>query len=224
MMNLRVKDIRTLFENCLRDEKFTTDKTGVKTLELSGVSFIADQPAIFGSPDQSYIEREIAWYLSQSLYVKDIGEPVPKIWLQVADSFGKINSNYGFLVHSPANGDQYKNTLSELIANPYSRRAVMIYTRPSMHAEACQNGMSDFICTNAVQYLIRDGRCDVVVQMRSNDAFFGYRNDVAWQKYVQDSLVRDYNEQTSSDIIPGDIFWQVGSLHLYERHFKLIQL
>jgi thymidylate synthase len=113
--------------------------------------------------------------------------------------------------------------LSELIANTTTRRAVMIYTRPTMHEDAFHNGRSDFMCTNAVQYLIRDNRIHGIVQMRSNDVVFGYRNDYAWQKYVLDLLVADYNRLTESKIHAGDIHWNVGSLHVYARHFDLVK-
>ena len=81
--------------------------------------------------------------------------------------------------------------------------------------------MSDFICTNAVQYLIRDGKLEVVVQMRSNDAIFGYRNDYAWQKYAQD-LVLDKLASHGLVYEPGNIIWNAASLHIYKRHFELI--
>jgi thymidylate synthase len=92
-----------------------------------------------------------------------------------------------------------------------------------MHEDAFHNGRSDFMCTNAVQYLIRNNKMHCVVQMRSNDVVFGYRNDRAWQKHVLDILIADYNRLTESNIEAGDIHWNVGSLHIYERHFKLVE-
>jgi thymidylate synthase len=80
------------------------------------------------------------------------------------------------------------------------------------------NGMSDFMCTNAVQYMIRDGQLVAVVQMRSNDVVFGYRNDYAWQKYVADMLTRDLGLDVEPKII-----WNVGNLHVYERHFDKVK-
>ena len=157
------------------------------------------------------------WYLSQSLNVNDIPGETPKIWQAVASKDGLINSNYGYLVFNEKNFSQYQNVLAELKTNPNSRRAVMIYTRPSIHNEYSTDGMSDFICTNAVQYLIRDGRLHVVVQMRSNDAWAGYRNDYAWQVHVQTLLANDLG------VLTGDIAWQVGNLHLYERQFYLVE-
>jgi len=222
---MTIQQIRNYFVEQYSSQKFVVDKTGVSTLELVGASFCANEGSIFGDVNDDYIERELEWYLSQSLYVKDIRGKVPKIWQDVSSRDGKINSNYGYLVFNSENYAQYENVLMELSRSPNSRRAVMIYTRPSMHSNWCVDGMSDFVCTNAVQYMIRDGELQVVVQMRSNDVVYGYRNDYAWQKYVQDKLVYDYNCGTkkADKIVAGDIVWQVGSLHVYERHYSLIE-
>lgn len=222
---MTIEQIRNYFVEQYKAKKFIIDKTGVSTLELVGASFCANEASIFGDVNDDYVERELEWYLSQSLYVKDIPGTVPKIWQDVSSRAGKINSNYGYLVFNSENYAQYENVLMELSRSPNSRRAVMIYTRPSMHSNWCVDGMSDFVCTNAVQYMIRDGMLEVVVQMRSNDVVYGYRNDYAWQKYVQDKLVYDYNCGTkkADKIVAGKITWQVGSLHVYERHYSLVE-
>mgnify|MGYP003349426371 FL=1 len=116
----------------------------------------------------------------------------------------------------------YQNVLNELIKNPLSRRATMIYNRPTMHDDYNKGGMSDFMCTNAVQYLIRNNRLNALVYMRSNDAVFGYKNDYAWQKHVLEELVKDLRNEWLDDIQIGDIYWNVASLHVYERHFKFV--
>jgi thymidylate synthase len=222
---MTITDIRNYFADQHSAKAFVVDKTGVSTLELLGASFCADEPSIFGKLNHEYIQHELDWYLSQSLNVNDIPGKVPTIWKSVATPAGVINSNYGYLVFSDKNYSQYEKVLVELIRSPNSRRAVTIYTRPSMHSDWQAGGMSDFICTNAVQYLIRDGKMHCVVQMRSNDVWAGYRNDYAWQKYVLDKLVIDYNDWTqnySEAITAGDITWQVGSLHLYENQFYLV--
>jgi thymidylate synthase len=220
---LKVEHIRDYFIQELKSERFVTDKTGVKTIEMIGATFEANEPAIFGKPNEDYIQRELDWYKSMSLYVKDIpggkqeANP-PEIWTSVADSSGKINSNYGWAIWHKDNYLQYANVLGELLESPNSRRAVMIYTRPTMWQDYNRDGMSDFMCTNAVQYMIRDGQLVAVVQMRSNDVVFGYRNDYAWQKYVADMLTRDLGLDVEPKII-----WHVGSLHVYERHFNLVK-
>ena len=215
---LKVEHIREHFIEELKYDRFVTDKTGVKTIEMLGACFEANHPSIFGDINEEYVQRELEWYKSMSLYVDDIPGITPAIWKQVASTEGKINSNYGWAIYSEDNGLQYLNVLDELTANPNSRRAVMIYTRPTMWSDYNHNGMSDFMCTNAVQYMIRDGQLVAVVQMRSNDVVFGYRNDYAWQKYVADMLTRDLG----LDIEPK-IIWNVGNLHVYERHFDKVK-
>ena len=217
-----VEFIKGLIKSKYINDVFVTDKKGCKTIEIINAVFEADEDFILRPPNQEYIKREIAWYESQSLNVSDIPGETPAIWKAVSDKNGKINSNYGYLVHSEENYSQYLSVLAELGDNPESRRANMIYTRPAIQMEAFSNGMSDFICTNNVQYFIRDGKLITSVYMRSNDAVFGYNNDLAWQTYVRDCLINDLETDTYKRYLPGPIYWNVGSLHVYERHFKFI--
>lgn len=213
----KVSDIRAKLIQKYKDQDFVVDKTGVKTIEVIGESFIADEDWIIRKPNYEYIERELEWYKSQSRYVEDIPGDTPAIWKQVSDSNGMINSNYGYLVWSEENGSQYENVKSELQKNPNSRRAVMIYNRPSMHADYCADGMSDFICTYANTFMIRDGKLVSHYLMRSNDAVFGYDNDVHWAMHVQKMLAADLGVEV------GDLIWTATNLHVYSRHFKFIE-
>ncbi len=215
MLLLDVWDVREEFVRKLKDQDFTSPR-GQRTLEICGVNFYANAEAIFGQPNLDYIARETEWYDSQSLNVNDIPGTVPAIWKQCATPDGWINSNYGWMIYSETNGEQYRRTLEALRADLFTRRAIMIYTRPSMHDDWNQDGMTDFCCTSTVQYLVRGEKLDAIVTMRSNDAVFGYNNDFAWQREVLERL--------SSDLfVPaGSITWQAGSLHVYERHFYLV--
>jgi thymidylate synthase len=214
-------DIKNEFQSLLKQKRFVKDKTGVKTIEIINASFIADNPVIFGSVNEDYVKRELDWYKSQSLNVNDIPGGAPQVWKDVSSNNGLINSNYGWCIYSEENGNQYNNAKTELFINICSRRAVMIYNRPSMHDDYNVDGMSDFMCTNAVQYLIRDGKLHALVYMRSNDAVFGYKNDYAWQKHVLQQLVSDLNDNWIH-VEEGSIYWNVASMHVYERHFHLI--
>jgi thymidylate synthase len=227
MQMTAVRDIRQFFIDELNDEAYTIDKTGQKTIELIGASFIADESAIFGTPNYDYIQEELDWYESQSTNINDISETPPQAWKYAANTHGEINSNYGHLVWSDKYFNQYGNVLDELLHNPDGRRASMIYNRPSIWMEYNENGKSDFICTNAVTYYIRDNILHSVVQMRSNDVVFGYKNDYAWQRHLMKRLVEDYNGLNMYDkgdhIEEGHITWQVQNLHVYERHFHLVK-
>jgi len=219
---MNVSDIRLHFRNELENENFTVDRNGQKTIELIGASFTADEPSIFGEPNQQYIQTELAWYREQSTNINDIHkgnhEP-PLAWKLTANKHGEINSNYGLLIWSKKFFSQYDRVLRELKSNPDSRRACMVYTRPSIWLEYNENGKSDFICTNAVTYYIRDSKLHCVVQMRSNDVVYGYKNDYAWQAYVLNEL----SNSLGLRIKAGTITWQVLNLHVYERHFDLVK-
>lgn len=242
MHQYTTQDIREEFKKLLSDRKFTsvnressmTDLVGGTTIEIINASFIADEDSIFGKVNQEYIQREEQWYNSQSLNVNGIPGGAPAIWKAVADKDGYINSNYGWCIYSPANGFhyyhnaqdvhngsfeldcQYVRARDELKNNSESRRAIMIYTRPSMWQDYNKGGRSDFMCTNTVQYVIRNGALHSIVQMRSNDSIFGFRNDRAWQQHVLESLGNDLGIPT------GHLYWNVGSLHVYARHYYLV--
>ena len=218
---MTVSDIRQYFIDELHDEAFTEDRTGQKTIELLGASFLADEPAIFGEVNQDYVDNELRWYESESTNIYDIyddpNKEPPQAWQYSANTHGEINSNYGYLIWNNKFHCQYERALEELEENPDSRRAIMIYNRPDIWMEYNNNGKNDFICTNAVTYYIRNDELQAVVQMRSNDVVFGYKNDFAWQQYVLESLANDLGIQ------PGFITWQVQNLHVYERHFHLVK-
>lgn len=198
-----------------------TQLTGSVTVEIVNASFIADEESIFGTVNRDYVKREEEWYYSMSLNVNDIPGGPPQIWKAVADRDGFINSNYGWTLFSEENGSQYTKCVAELIKNQESRRAVAIYTRPTMWEDYNKNGRSDFMCTNTVQYLIRNGAVHAVVQMRSNDAVFGFKGDRAWQQHVLQKMTEDING-ASHNYCVGNLYWNVGSLHVYARHFHLI--
>ena len=211
-----VINVREAFVEAFQREEFVTDKTGVKTIEIINASFIANEDHIFGKVNHDYVARELQWYKSKSLNVNAIPGGTPEIWKQVADSNGYINSNYGWAIYDAGNYEQYKHVLRELRSNPLSRRATMIYNRPSMWLEYNTNGRSDFMCTFSTQHYIRNGVLETSVFMRSNDAWAGYRNDYHWQKYVHEQLASELN------VAAGKIYWTVGSLHVYEKQFYLV--
>ena len=213
---LTVDDIRYDLADAYASGRFVGN-----TVEIVGSSFIADEPTIFGLVNNDYVARELDWYKSGSLNVNDIPGGAPAIWKRVATPTGEINSNYGHLFLSEENGNQIEHVVRHLLQDPQSRRATAVYTRPSIHEDWNRDGMQDFICTNAVQYFLRSGRLQVVVQMRSNDVVFGYRNDYAWHRYAQQLVIDDLKSH-DVHVVAGGVVWQASSLHIYDRHFWIL--
>lgn len=212
--------------NRLLKEEFIIDKSGVKLLELIGKKIELDpsQPLLdftVKKSNKDYINKELNWYKSQNLSILGYMDDIT-IWNNVADSYGDIISNYGWMIYSSANYNQYSRCLNELINNKESRRAVMIYQRPSMWLEYNTFGKNDFCCTDGVQCFIRDNKLLYISKQRSQDAIFGFFNDFAWHCYVYDQLYSDL--QVHYPNLEYDKIWHFPfSFHIYERHFLLLE-
>ena len=220
---LTTNDIKEIFINKYNNGDFRILYNGeVKTIEIQNAHFIADKDYIIREPNYDYASREIEWYKSQSLFVEDIPGKTPVIWEQCADEEGKINSNYGWCIYNPANAMQYKHCLEQLLEDNSTRRACMIYSRPTMQYEWNSDGKNDFMCTFATQQFIRNNKLVYIVLMRSNDAVYGFKNDLYWAKYVAKQLITDLHKNgVNVDDVP-EIYWHADSLHIYERHFKYL--
>ena len=220
---MNTTDILNIFKDKYHNSEYReigNDSQQSKTIEIQNANFEVDKPWIVREPNNMYFNTELKWYLSQSLNVYDIEGIPPKQWRLCADKNGFINSNYGWCIFSEENGNQYRNCKKKLIEDPHTREAIMIYNRPSMQYDYCKNGMHDFMCCQNVQYFIneRDDKSylDCIVNFRSNDAVFGFNNDSLWNLYIQKCLSEELN------VNMGKMYWNAGSLHIYERHFKLL--
>lgn len=170
-----------------------------------------------------YVKKELDWYLSEDLsiigHVDDI-----KIWNQVCtqDDKKEINSNYGYLVFSEGNGNQFSNCLEVLKKDKLTRNALIIYNRPSIYEDYVRNGMHDMICTVFTQFFIRDNKLEMIHVMRSNDVIFGFLNDFAWNCFVYQNMYESLKE-TYPELDYGFIRWTSTSMHCYERHYKTLK-
>lgn len=227
----KTSDIRDLFIQMYVQKNYRNIGNKVQqslTIEIQNAHFLADDDWIIRKPNYDYAKRELEWYNGQSLNVNDIpGDKVPDMWKACATADGRINSNYGWCIFSDENGKQYGNCLQKLLDDPHTREAIMIYNRPSMWKDYCKDGMHDFMCCQNQQYFINERNnetyIDVIVNFRSNDAVFGYCNDYIWSKYVLELLAADLSRLTGHKVNVGRIWWNAGSLHIYERHFKHLE-
>jgi thymidylate synthase len=141
----------------------------------------------------------------------------------VASKSGKINSNYGFLIYSDECYNQFNNAFQHLLNDKESRRATMIFNRPSIHKEWNHDGMSDFICSLAFSFFIRDNKLIGVYNWRSEDFIYGLTgSDFFFAATIYDRMFDKLNE-IYNDITKSFILWNVNSLHVYERHFYMLK-
>ena len=116
-------DIKNTLIEKYKTEQF--DATG--NVSILAASFVANKPFIIREPNYEYVEREIQWYLSESLNVHDIPGKTPKIWEDVSDKDGFINSNYGWTTFSEENYNQFDKVVKELSEHKSSRQGVIIF-------------------------------------------------------------------------------------------------
>ena len=145
------EDIIKMLKEKYKKQQF--DSLG--NISILSASFVVTTNDMLKEPNEEYIQRELEWYLSESLNVNDIPGKTPKIWEQVSDKDGFINSNYGWTTFSKENYSQFDKVLEELSKNnKYSRQGVIIFIRPTMHEDSKRNGMHDFICTYCYNFKI----------------------------------------------------------------------
>lgn len=218
------KDIIKMLKEKYKKQQF--DSLG--NISILSASFVVTTNDMLKEPNEEYIQRELEWYLSESLNVNDIPGKTPKIWEQVSDKDGFINSNYGWTTFSKENYSQFDKVLEELSKNnKYSRQGVIIFIRPTMHEDSKRNGMHDFICTYCYNFKIEkdiDGidKLYMMVNMRSNDCVFGYLNDKGFADYVFNRMLNEL-QKTYPELQKGVMFWKADNFHVYPRHFKYLE-
>jgi thymidylate synthase len=224
--NKIVLDLFKEFKKLKDSNQFVIDKSGVKTVEMISLQFQLNPidwkiDLGFKKTNVPYVKKELRWYLSQSRDIIGFVDDIV-IWKQICSKENLVNSNYGYLIFSNANGSQFENCLNELIKNKETRKASMIYTRPSIHSDAYLDGMSDFICTNGVQVFIRNNELIYIIHQRSCDMVYGFFNDFTWHCFVYRKLYRKL-KNIYSDLKIGDIIYNIDSAHIYEKHFKFLE-
>ena len=218
------EDIIKMLKEKYKKQQF--DSLG--NISILSASFVVTTNDMLKEPNEEYIQRELEWYLSESLNVNDIPGKTPKIWEQVSDKDGFINSNYGWTTFSKENYSQFDKVLEELSKNnKYSRQGVFIFIRPTMHEDSKRNGMHDFICTYCYNFKIErdiDGidKLYMMVNMRSNDCVFGYLNDKGFADYVFNRMLNEL-QKTYPELQKGVMFWKADNFHVYPRHFKYLE-
>ena len=160
----------------------------------------------------AYAFTEWFWYLSKDPNVRNIGK-FAKIWLDIADSTGRVESNYGTYLLD----DQWQFVKDELKRDPYSRRCTIVIHQP-VHKYMNDQDMP---CTQYLQFFIRDNMLHMGVNMRSNDLVYGFCNDVFTFSLFQQLMLNELRIEMP-ELTLGHYYHHTGSMHVYERHFEMM--
>lgn len=212
-------------------------RTGNKV--LYSINWVASADSMIGQVNADWVRRELNWFAKGSDHLEDMEGPVPKLFQACAGDDGRVNSAYGHILFSsdvPTRGYYSGDNLYQRIVDTFvnegldTRHAVAIISDRDIHVLAHLNRRNDFICTNALNIMVdQDNRLHIIAQMRSMDAVFGYRADYSMWDYLMTKLLDDLNKYEAEfgprlgNVTRGDITFQVANLHVYPRHFDLLE-
>ena len=166
----------------------------------------------------TYVIAELLWYLSADDKTDWIAN-YSSFWNSISDDGTTANSAYGARIFKPhpriADGtfSQWDYIKEELKNDPDSRRAVVHIRSPWDSVKA----KLDVPCTLSLQFFIRDEKLHLVAHMRSSDLILGIAYDVPAFTLMQELMARELG------IGMGSYTHVSNSLHIYERHFGMVE-
>lgn len=148
------------------------------------------------------------WYKNANAYDKSILDYFPEYMHCIDDGHKRFNSNYGAYAYK-SGGLNF--CVKELKKNHKSRRACFCINN---NLVALDNSEIDKLCTNAIQFFIRDARLEMVVQMRSSNFIKLLPYDAFMFSVFYFEVYKALNEKYVL-LRPGNIHMQIASLHYY---------
>ena len=155
------------------------------------------------------------WYKKADEYDYSILEYFTEYARCVDDVHKAFNSNYGIYAYRKGG---LLSCVITLLKNRNSRHAMFFINND----EAMSELSIDKLCTNNIQFLIRNNKLEMIVQMRSSNFVTLLPYDAfmfsTFYFFVYYELVRTY-----PDLKFGKIHMQVASLHMYEKDIEHVE-
>jgi thymidylate synthase len=196
---------------------------GYKTKELINTSFTLTNPlsayiTLFErNLNTSYIVGELLWYVMGRNDVAFISQ-FSKFWEKITDDGKTSNSAYGYIIQKKFNFNQLDYVIETLIQDKDSRRAVIVINTPFEN----QIKSKDIPCTMNLQFIIRNNKLDMFVNMRSNDFNFGLPYDIIYFTLLQE-IVYNKLKKIYLDLELGNYNHHSISTHVYERDYDMLK-
>jgi thymidylate synthase len=150
---------------------------------------------------------ELLWYLAGTDDVEMISHYIPAYASSAYE--GRVEGGYGPRLFGV--GARLVDVVQILRDNRDSRRAVV-----QIFDHADLQNVIDVPCTTSIQFLARAGELNLVVSMRSNDAYLGFPHDVFAFTMLQEIVACQLG------LTLGRYVHFVGSMHLYEENMTQI--
>jgi thymidylate synthase len=187
------------------------EKEEVKTKELMNYQLIFEPNYnnMIMNPVRNWQFRksvaEFLWYMTGNDSVEPI-LPYFKNWNKYQTN-GIVNSNYGVRWK-----EYVYYVINELKNDKHSRRACInmfdVTKNDTFYKDTC--------CTIFWQFMIRDNKLHMTVDMRSNDIWYGFSND-QFNNSLFHQLIFNELSLTYPDLELGQYIHNATSLHSYEK-------
>ena len=212
-----------LLQDVLDNGSIKTDRTGTGTQSVFGRQMRFDLAEGFPLVTTKKVHtpsiiHELLWFLSGQTNIKYLQENRVRIWDEWADENGELGDVYGKQWRAwPGNEGETIDQLSLLVEqiknNPDSRRHIV-----SAWNVAHINQMALPPCHYFFQFYVLEGRLSCMFNMRSCDVFLGLPFNVASYALLTHMLAQQ------CDLLPGELIWAGGDVHLYLNHIEQAQL
>ena len=200
-------------KDLLRSGSADVSPRGIKVKERLGVSvrILNPRDRIINDVHRNFPLKgaiaEFLWYMTENPSLSLI-TPYLKHWERYSDNGETVNSNYGFQWKN-----QINNVIEKIKRDPDTRQAVVnLY-----HDDYSSYYGKDNVCTPSFQFLLRDDLLYLIVNARSRDLVRGECIDQFTFTLLQELVANE---------LGVDVGWyqvNIGSLHLYEEHFNLLE-
>lgn len=227
---MEIKDINfakvyhKLLDNLMNNPDYDISPRGIGTKEICDITLKIDNPleCLYTNERRSsqfkYIAAELLWYFKADRDIDYITK-YAKFWQHISED-NKVNSAYGDLIFGTKNEygfTQYQWAYDSLIKDKNTRQAILHFNTPKHQ----YNNNKDFVCTLDAMFMIRNNKLNFSVSMRSNDAILGLPTDVPFFCTLQSHMLYHLKE-TYPELELGTYTHKVNSMHVYERHYDLI--
>jgi len=128
---------------------------------------------------------------------------------------GKVwRAAYGPRLRNWHGVDQFKEVVKRIDEDKNTKRAVMVIFDPqSDYVET-----KDVPCNNWLHFMARDGKLNLNVAVRANDAVWGFGGINSFEWTLLHEMMSFW---TGNEV--GTLSWFAGTIHIYKRHYKRAQ-
>jgi len=179
------------------------------TNPLSRISTTEDRGKIFSALG------ELLWYVSGNDNIEFIEYYIRKYNDFLDEGSRKLNGAYGKRIFrkDETGLSLFEHSYKKILEKNDSRQIVIpVYIKKDLI-----NKSKDIPCTTTLQFLKRENKLNLIVSMRSNDAYIGLPHDIFCFTMIQEIMARLIGCEL------GEYIHFAGSLHIYEENIDQVK-